>query len=303
MDPYQILGVTPGATDEEIKTAYRRLARQFHPDVNLGKADAEQKFKEINGAYQLIQTAALREKHQQDQLGEAAREKAGRPGPFYRETQTPQSRYSQAYAGDFEDLLRSFVSGRRPSRGMDFPGEDCPFTLEIDLRDAVMGAEKKISLQPGKSVLLTIPPGTDSGTRLKLQGQGGPGFGKGRPGDAYIEIRVRPSDVFHRVGADFSIEIPVTIDEVVNGAEVEVPTVEGPVTMKIPPGMDTAKKLCLRNKGFPDRQGKTRGSLLVALKVIMPKEQDQPFKDFIRDWTRKNPYQVRLSNEQPGGLG
>ncbi|MBF0544806.1 MAG: DnaJ domain-containing protein [Candidatus Riflebacteria bacterium] len=303
MDPYQTLGVSPTATDEEIKCAYRKLSKEYHPDVNLGKAGTESKFKEINAAYQLIKTEALREKYKQDQFFGVSQGQTGRSGPFYRETQTSESRYSHAHADDFEDILGSFFRGRKQSGHIDIPGEDYSFTLEIDLRDAVMGAEKEIRLQPGKSTLVKIPPGTDTGTKLKLQGQGGPGFGNGQPGDAYIEIRVRSSDVFRREGANFFIEVPVTIDEVVNGTEIEVPTVEGPVKMKIPPAMDTAKKLCLRNKGFPGKDNKTRGNLLVELKVIMPKLQDQQFKDFIREWTRKNPYQVRMPNDLKGGQG
>jgi DnaJ-class molecular chaperone len=303
MDPYQTLGVSPSATDEEIKYAYRKLAKQYHPDINLGAADAENKFKEINTAHKLIETAALREKYKQDQFAEGAQEKAGRSGPFYRETQTPGSRYSQAHAGDFEDIFSSLFGKRQQADGIDIPGEDYSFTLEIDLRDAVMGAEKKISLQTGKSILLKIPPATDTGSKLKLKGQGGPGFGKGQPGDAYIKIQVRPSEVFRREGSNFFIEVPVTIDEVINGAEIEVPTIEGPVKMKIPPGMDTAKKLSLKSKGFPDKNNKTGGNLLVELKVIMPQSQDQEFKDFIREWSRKNPYQARVPIDPKGGQG
>jgi DnaJ-class molecular chaperone len=303
LDPYQTLGVSPTATDEEIKCAYRKLAKQYHPDINLGRADAESKFKEINTAHKLIETAALREKYQQEQFAEGAREKTGRPGPFYRETQTPGSRYSHAHAGDFEDIFSSIFGGRHQAGGIDIPGEDRAFTLEIDLRDAVMGAEKKISLQTGNSIFLKIPPATDTGSKLKLKGQGGPGIGKGQPGDAYVEIRVRPSDVFRRKGAHFFIEVPVTVDEVVNGAEIEVPTVEGLVKMKIPPGMDTAKKLCLKNKGFPDKNNKAGGNLLVELKVIMPQNQDQQFKDFIREWSQKNPYLARVTIDPKGGGG
>jgi len=303
MDPWQTLGVSPTATDEEIKCAYRKLAKQYHPDVNLGKTGVEDKFKEINSAYQLIENEVLREKYRQDQFASAAQKQAGRAGPFYRETQASGGRYSQAHAGDFEDIFSSFFGSGQQAGGIDIPGEDYAFTLEIDLRDAVMGAEKKISVQPGKTILLKIPPGSDTGSKLKLKGQGGPGFGKGQSGDAYVEIRVRPSEVFRREGANFFIEVPVTIDEVVNGSEIEVPTVEGPVRMKIPPGMDTAKKLCLKNKGFPNKNNQTGGNMLVELKVIMPQGQDQQFKDFIREWTLKNPYQARMPIDLKGGPG
>lgn len=303
LDPYQTLGVSPTATDEEIKTAFRKLAKHHHPDVNLGKADAERKFKEISTAYQLIETAELREKYKQAKFIDASQEPAGRPGPFYRETQSAGSRYSQAHAGDFQDILNSFFGGQERAGRMDIPGEDHSFTLEIELKDAVLGAEKQIRLQPGRTLQLKIPPGVDTGTKLKLKGQGGPGFGKGGPGDAYVEIKLRPSKVFRREGANLMIEVPVSIGEVVNGAEIKVPTVGGEVMMKIPPGMDTAKKLSLKNQGFPDKENKTRGDLLVELKVIMPLTQDRNFKDFIQTWVRKNPYNPRGQWDAKGGRG
>jgi DnaJ-class molecular chaperone len=301
LDPYKTLGVPPTATDKEIKNAYRKLAKQHHPDVNLGKADAERRFKEISEAYQLIETAELREKFKQGQYAEEARESAGPSRPFYHETQGTDNRYSQAHAEDFQDIFSSFFGGQGKTGNRDIPGEDYNFTLEIDLRDAVLGAEKEISLQPGKPIQLKIPAGVDTGTKLRLRGQGGPGFGQGKPGDAYVEIRLRPSEVFRREGADLFIELPVTLGEVVNGAEIPVPTVEGPVLMKIPVGMDTAKKLRLARQGFPDKENKKRGDLLVGLKVIMPPVQDQPFRDFIQAWSGKNPYNPRQPAAKTGG--
>jgi DnaJ-class molecular chaperone len=303
LDPYKTLGVATTATDEEIKSAYRKLAKQYHPDVNPGKADAERKFKEINAAYTLIGTEDMREKYKQGQFSDDSQAQAGRTGPFYGETQTPGNRYSQAHADDFQDIFSSIFGGRERAGSIDISGEDYAFTLEIDLQEAVLGTEKQISLQPGKTIQLKIPPGVDTGTKLRLQGQGGPGFGKGKPGDAYVEINLRPSKVFRREGANLFIEVPVTIGEVVNGAEIDVPTVEGPVVMKIPPGMDTAKKLSLKNKGFPDRENKTRGDLLVELKVIMPPIQDEELKDFIQAWVRKHPYNPRKQWDAMGGRG
>jgi DnaJ-class molecular chaperone len=301
LDPYKILGVAPTATDEEIKKAYRKLAKQHHPDVNPGKADAERKFKEISAAYRLIENEEAREKYRQGQFADSSQEQSARPGPFYRETQSTESRYSQAHDDDFQDIFSSFFGGRGKAGTMDIPGEDYSFTLEIDLQDAVQGVEKKISLKPGKPILVKIPPGVDTGTKLKLKGQGGPGIGKGTPGDAYVEIKLRPSNIFRREGANLLIELPVTIAEVVNGAEIKVPTVEGPVILKIPAGMDTAKKLSLKNKGFWEKETKQRGDLLVELKVIMPPIQDQPFKDFIQEWVRKNPYNPRSQYDKTGG--
>jgi DnaJ-class molecular chaperone len=301
LDPYITLGVSPTATDEEIKNAYRKLAKQHHPDVNLGKPDAERKFKEISAAYQLIETAEMREKFKQGRVSEEAREAAGRERPFYHETQGAGNRYSQAHAEDFEDIFSAFFSSQGKPGSPDIPGEDHAFTLEIDLAEAVSGAEKEISLQPGKPIQLKIPPGVDTGTKLRLRGQGGPGFGKGKPGDAYVEIKLRPSKIFQREGADLFLDVPVTLDEVVNGAQIHVPTLEGPVLLKIPVGMDTTKKLRLANKGFPDKETKKRGDLLVALKIIMPPVQDQAFKDFIQTWVRKNPYNPRKQFDSTGG--
>lgn len=301
LDPYKILGVTPNATDEEIKTAYRRLAKQHHPDVNLGKADAERKFKDLNEAFKLVENQTQREKFAQNQFAETARESAGRTGPFYRETQTGGGRYSRAHADDFQDIFSSFFGGAGKAGGTDIPGEDYAFTLEIEFSEAILGCEKQISLQPGKTIQLKVPPGVDDGTKLKLKGQGGPGFGKGGPGDAYVELKLRPSDIFRREGADLFIEVPVTLGEVVNGAEIKVPTIEGPVVMQIPPGMDTGKKLRLGGKGFPGKEKHKRGDLLVELRVMMPPAQDQAFKDFIQNWMSLHPYNPRKRFDETGG--
>ncbi len=303
LDPYKTLGVSQDATDEEIKNAYRKLAKKHHPDVNLGKADAAHQFKEISAAYKLIETKAMREKYKQGQFAGGAPDQAGRRGPFYRETQAAGNRYSQAHAQDFQDIFSSIFGGQAKANTIDIPGEDYLFTLEIDLQDAVLGCEKDINLKPGKPLLLKIPPGVDTGTKLRLAGQGGPGFGNGKPGDAYVEIKLRPSKIFRREGSNLLIEVPVSLGEVVNGAEIQVPTIEGRVMMKIPPGMDTAKKLSLRNKGFPDKENNHRGDLLVELKVIMPPTQDQNFKDFIQEWVRKNPYNPRKQFDMTGGRG
>jgi DnaJ-class molecular chaperone len=294
-DPYEILGVKREATDDEIKKAYRTLAKKYHPDLNPGNKDAEQTFKDINAAFHLISTKEAREKYEKGIYDEKFAESAFRSGPFYRNFQDEGGRYTYHFEGDPEELFRSFFSGfADKEEHFNIPGQDHLYEMEIDLKDAVTGTEREIMLAGGKRLKIRIPPGIDDGEKLRFRGQGGQGVGKGKPGDAYVLINIKQSKIFNKKGKNLEIEIPITIDEAVNGSKIKVPTIDGPVMLNIPPGTNTGHKLRIKSKGIPDRDRKTRGDQIVTLKIVLPDKPDDEFNEFHKNWSKKHPYNPRV---------
>jgi DnaJ-class molecular chaperone len=296
MDPYEILGVSKTATDDEIKKAYRKLAKKYHPDLNPNNKKSEQEFKKISSAYELIGTKEAREKFEKGGFNESADSsfRTGRSGPFYHESQDADGRYTQYFEGNDEDILRSFFSGfAGKGRHMDMPGQDHLYKMEIDIKDALSGAEREITLPGGKRLKVRIPAGVEEGAKLRFKGQGGQGFGKGEPGDAYVEIFVTFSKDFKRTGSDLEIEIPISIDEAVNGSKIKVSTIDGAVMLTIPPGANTGTKLRVKGKGMPHQGGTGRGDQIVVLKVVLPEKTDPEFTEFIKKWSKNHPYSPR----------
>lgn len=286
-NPYQTLGVSRTASQDEIKNAYRDLAKKFHPDLNPGNANAEKKFKEINAAYELIGTPEQKAKFDR---GEVREEGPGEPGfnrgPFYYQTQRePGGRYSTSHSFSDEDLGGIFESifgrqGGRQSR----PREET-YTLEVDLSDAVLGAEREFVLPEGTRLSVKIPQGVTTGTRLRFANVGGR--------DVYVVIQVRPSSVFQQKGDDLFLELPISLNEAILGGNVQVPTVGQPVVMKIPPGVNTGSKLRLSGQGAFNRKLGRRGDQIVSLKVVLPKTIDSELEKAIRDWSQRHPYNPR----------
>ncbi len=294
MDPYEILGVSKTASDDEIKKAYRNLAKKYHPDLNPNNKEAEQKFKKISVAYSLVGTKEAREKYEKGELDQQAAEARFRSGPFYHEYQDDGGRYTNFYEGDNEDIFNAFFSRFTGKGGqVDMPGQDHLYKMEIDLKDAVSGAEREIMLAGGTRLKVKIPAGIEEGAKLKFKGQGGPGIGKGKPGDAYVEIIFKSSNEFKRTGSDIEIEIPISLDEAVNGLKIKVPTIDGAVLLTIPPGANTGTKLRIKGKGLPHKHGKSRGDQIVVLKVALPEKTDSEFNEFIKKWSNDHPYNPR----------
>jgi DnaJ-class molecular chaperone len=293
-DLYAVLGVARDASDEDIRRAYRKLARKYHPDLNPGDATAEQRFKTISAAYEVLSKPEKRALY--DEFGKDA-EKIGYD-PERAEEYRRWRRQAEAAAGfgggmpfgfggfagegvdfgDIEDLFGDLFTGRRrrgPRRGRDIEA-----SLRISFMDAARGATTTVEVprrRPDGGVetarlSLTIPPGVESGQRLRLAGQGQPGRDGGPPGDLYVRVEVEDHPVYEREGRDLTVKVPVTFAEALRGASIEVPTLTGTVRVKVPPRAQSGQRLRLRGKGI-ESQG-AKGDLYVVLDFVAPEGGD-----------------------------
>jgi DnaJ-class molecular chaperone len=295
-DPYEVLGVPKGADAKDIKKAYRKLARQHHPDLHPGDAKAEDRFKEVSAAYDFLSDPARKTKYDSGEIDAAGMPKAERR--FYRdfaETGGGGNRYADASAAfrGFEDLdilNELFRGARRNHRKL--RGSDLSERIEIDFLDAVNGSERELVLTTGKRIKVRIPPAAEDGQILRLKGQGLPGPGGGPAGDLLLELKVRPHPRFSRAGSDISADLPITLAEAVLGGKVEAPTVDGPVSLTIPKGANSGTRLRVRGKGVPLPHG-GRGDHYVTLKVVLPSPVDDELTRLVTAWAAKHPYRVR----------
>jgi DnaJ-class molecular chaperone len=304
-DPYKLLGVARDATHNQIKSAYHKLARSLHPDVNPDNKPAEEKFKKVSAAYDLLGDPAKRARFD---AGEIDASGAERPRHSYRSSPSDGaagSRFSENFrfgnsADDiFAELLRRRSKGRSSSWNpfeqddatAPAKGADAEYSLKISFPEAVMGTTKRITLPTGKNLDVKVPAGTKDGAKLRLKSQGHPGRGNAPAGDALIEMKVESHSFFSRDGNDILTTVPVTLPEAVLGGKVTVPTVDGKVTLTIPPGSNSGTVLRLKGKGAPS--GKTRGDQLVTLKVVLPDHPDSELESFLKTWSDKYPYDVR----------
>ena len=259
IDPYETLGVSKNASQDEIKSAYKKMARKFHPDLNPGNKDAEKKFKEVSHAFNLIGSADARKKFDQGENEEGPRQR-----PFYYQSQREQGRYSSNF--DFDDDIFSSFFGGGP--------REVQYELEVDFLEAALGAEKIITLPTGKKLQVKIPAGIQEGQKLKFP-------------DFYLEIKIRPSREFKREGADIYSELPVSLFEAINGSEVEVKTIDGMVSLKIPSGVSTGSKLRIKGKGIGS------GNHIVTIKIVTPKNPSMEMKEAFRNLESKFAYNPR----------
>jgi len=304
--PYEVIGVKPDASPDDIRKAYRKLAKQLHPDLNPGKPEAEARFKTVTAAYDLLSDADKRARYDRGELDESGAE---RPRYSYR----PQAEGAQGWkygpqgemdGADLDDLFAMFGSGGGPmggarrGRGQGFaqdfklPGGDRLYTLTVDFVEAAAGAKKRLSLAPDNWLDVTIPPGLDDGQVLRLKGKGDPGIGAGPPGDALIEVHVAPHPFFRREGDNIVVELPISLAEAVLGGRVTVPTVTGPVAMTIPKGSDSGAQLRLRGKGI-SRRGGSAGDQIVTLRVVIGDSGDAELAAFLEGWAVKHPTDPR----------
>ncbi|MGE4220853.1 MAG: DnaJ C-terminal domain-containing protein [Alphaproteobacteria bacterium] len=285
-DPYQILGVARTATAAEIKQAYRKLAKELHPDLNPGDSVVESRFKEVSAAYDLLSDADKRGQFDRGEINPDGSSRfaggfrqGGRAGP------------------DFDDIFSDLFGRRRGrARTAEMPGKNITYSVQVSFSDAILGTRRRITLYDGKSLQIAIPPGTADGQTLRLKGQGTPGMGGGIPGDALVQVQVEPHPLFRRIGDDIEIDLPVTLDEAVLGGRVDVPTVDGKVAMTVPAGANTGTRLRLKGKGAP-RTGGGRGDQYVRLLVQLPDNPDNELSEFVRNWAKRHSYDVRRRPE------
>ncbi len=299
-DPYQTLGLTKTATDEEIRKAYRKLAKEHHPDLNPGNKEAEARFKDISAAYTLLSDPEKRRAFDAGEIDASGQPQAERR--FYRDYAGAGAgfRYEQPEdVGGFEDLGDVFADLMRGRRGgarggaetqFRMRGGDVHYTLQVEFLEAVTGAKKRVDMPDGKTLDITIPAGVQDGQTLRLKGQGMAGMGGGPAGDALITVTVLPHPVFRRDGNDIKSVLPVTLNEALNGGSVTVDTVTGPVSLKIPKHSDSGRVLRLRGKGV---QGKAKGDHLLELQVTMPPHPDEELEKFVSEWESRHPYNSR----------
>jgi DnaJ-class molecular chaperone len=284
-DPYQTLGVAKDATQDAIQKAYRRLAKKFHPDLNPGDKNAEERFKNIAAAYDLLGDAEKRARYDRGEIDESGVERP-RQG-FYRDFAQgsgPHRYTSDAGFADFadeEDII-SQIFGRERRGNIRTRGGDAHYRLELDFLDAISGGKRELTLPDGSVLDVAIPPGTRDGQVLRLRGKGRPGTGGGPPGDALIEIAVRPHPIFRREGDDIHIDLPVSLRDAVLGGKVEVPTPSGAVTMTVPKWSNNGTVLRLKGRGVPRAAG--AGDEYVTLRIMLPEKPDPALEKFVAQW-------------------
>lgn len=300
-DPYEVLGVKKEASEDEIRVAYRKLAKKHHPDLNPGNKEAEARFKEIAAAYDLLSDKDKRARYDRGEIDAGGAERPEHAYSRYRgfAEGAPGERYEFHSAEgmapeDLDDLFAFFGRGRGRGAGANIRlrGADLHFSLTVDFLTAVNGARQRLQLAPERSLEVTIPGGVRDGQVLRLKGQGEPGLNGGPSGDALIEIRVAAHAFFRRDGEDIHLELPVTLAEAVLGGKVMVPTPSGAVSMTIPPDSNSGRVLRLRGKGVPRPDG-SQGDEYVTLKVVLPEGGDAELAAFLRGWAPKHPYDPR----------
>lgn len=304
-DPYAVLGVPKDATQEDIRVAYRRLAKENHPDLNPGDEAAEKRFKDLTAAYDILGDKDKRAKFDRGEIDEAGAER---------------SRFSQRFAeaeaafrfakesgfknmSSIDDLLAEMMARQGPppggaggkpwGGGVDRRGANVSYRLEISFAEAANGTTKRVETPDGRTLDVIVPGGIEDGQTLRLRGQGKPNPPGTPPSDAMVDITVVPHPTLVREGFDVHGALPVTLSEAVNGEKVPIETVTGTVTVTVPKGASTGTKLRLRGKGILNSKAQTRGDHYANLEVVLPPHADDALATFLRSWEGEHPYNPR----------
>ena len=289
-DPYETLGVARDADAEAIKRAYRRLAKQLHPDLNPGDVKVETRFKEVSAAYDLLSDAKKRARYDRGEIDADGMERATARG--YR-AYSERTRAAGGFGGfDAEDIMEMFTRNTKKQQAKK-RGADLSYSISVDFVAATLGSKRRLSLPDGRTLDVAIPAGTEESTVLRLKGQGQPAPHGGPAGDALIEVHVEPHAFFVRKGADIHVEVPVTIQEAAMGATITVPTIEGKVAVKVPPGSNSGTVLRLKGRGIPARNDAPAGDQYASLTIVMPPRIDADLQHFLEKWGPAHPYAVR----------
>jgi len=305
-DPYTVLGVSKTASEDEIRQAFRKLAKKHHPDLNPGNKEAEAKFKEISQANEILSDPAKRRRFDAGEIDASGQETP--PRGFYQDEAGGPSGRKYYRAGGHEDFVDmggifSEMFGQRRGgaqgfEGFDMGGLPVSYTLAVAFLVAARGGKQRVTLPDGRTLDIDVPEGTSDGTTLRLKGQGMPGT-KGQPaGDAYVEIRVQPHAFFEPRDNDIHVEVPVTLTEAVLGSRIKVPTVGGSVMLSVPAGSNTGTTLRLKGRGLLDRKSREHGDQYVKLKVVLPDKPDDKLKAFLDSWEAGKAQDPRQAMEQ-----
>ena len=297
-DPYQVLGVSREAAQDDIRKAYRRLAKKNHPDLNPGDKAAEARFKDIASAYDIVGDDKRRARFDSGEIDASGSERAQQPErKFYHQHADAQagSKYERQSDGPerFDsDLFAELFGARGRTKAR---GSDASYTFSVEFTEATNGAKKRVVMADGKTIDLTIPAGLKDGQTLRLRGQGHDGFGGAEPGDALVQIYVQAHPILRRDGNNIRSLLSVTAGEAMAGAKIQVETLSGPVQLTVPKSSNTGSILRLRGKGVPSK-GAT-GDHYVELQVILPDEPDAELVRYITEWEAKHPYDPRTKQE------
>lgn len=310
-DPYLVLGVARTATADEIKQTYRKLARELHPDVNPGSAKAEERFKDISAAYDFLSDPLRRAQYDRGEIDATGAEKrrswrshaganAGADAGFGQRSWRSGFHFGENPDDILAELLRRKEKGKRGTsehgtkghtgKGHTRKAQDSRHEVDVTFIEAAQGCTRRVVLVTGKELDVRIPAGATDGQSLRLKGQGYPGGAEETSGDAWVDIKVAPHPVFSRRELNVLADIPVSLQEAVLGGKITVPTIDGAVSLSVPPGSNTGTVLRLKGKGLTGAQG--RGDQLVTLKVVLP-ENDDELRKFVEKWGPRNGYDPR----------
>jgi DnaJ-class molecular chaperone len=319
-DPYDVLGVSKGASEGEIKSAYRRLAKKLHPDANKHDPKAASRFAELNAAYEIVGEADKRKAFDRGEIDAEGKPRfqgfegfraqpgggfnPGGGGHFESFSFGPDGFRRSGGGGGIDELLRGMFGGAArggarhgstPFEGEDFgagtgAGQDLHASLTITLKDAASGTNTRVHLPTGKDIEVKIPAGIASGQQIRLKGQGWPSAG-GRAGDALITVNVAPHPLFKPDGNDLRLELPITLYEATLGGKVRVPTLDGAVELAIPAGTNSGRTFRLKGKGLKAKGGS--GDLLATVRIVLPERTDDAFKEMMKSWRDTKPYDPR----------